>query len=177
MVTPGLFDKYPTVQQFAATRARGSGARHPLHGILPQQIEVGRGSSSQGCLGLRRQRAADDGGICDSFRESRARRQTSCWARWFKKNEGVVVRHARDAYFPSPGTDEARRCTEDRTGFVADYSTRSLDAVFSPGDLAREKAMVWRGVPKCAECGIEKLCHAADRLGPQSRFIRTQKRK
>ena len=47
MVTPVLFKKYPTVEHFAAVGSRKSNARHPLHWLLPQQVEVGGRSGPQ----------------------------------------------------------------------------------------------------------------------------------
>lgn len=161
MVTPVLFEKYPTVQDFAA--------------LEPEQLEPDIRSTgffrnkSKSVVGAARKIIADFGGNVPQTMEELltipgAARKTAnvVLGTWFKKNEGVVV----DTHV----TRISRRLE----------LTKQEDAVKIEQDLMqiipRERwtdfshEVIWHGRkvcvargPKCADCGLEKLCHAADK--------------
>ncbi len=125
---------------FRRARARRTGARHPLDWLLPQQVEVGRRSGSQGRFRLRRRCAADDGRTSDPSRrrtQDRQRRARHVVQEERRRGGG----YARHADHPPPGADQARRSGEDRAGFNADSSARTLDEFFPPDNLAWTKAV------------------------------------
>ena len=161
LVTPVLFAKYPTVQDFAA--------------LEPQQLEPDIRSTgffrnkSKSVVGAARKMVADFGGRVPETMDELltlpgvARKTANVvLGTWFKKNEGVVV----DTHV----TRIARRLE----------LTRHEDAQKIEQDLMRiiprerwtdfSHEVIWHGrklcvarTPKCADCALEKLCHAADK--------------
>jgi endonuclease III len=161
MVTPILFDKYPTVQDFAA--------------LEPEQLEPDIRSTgffrnkSKSVVGAARKVVADFGGKVPETMDELltlpgvARKTANVvLGTWFKKNEGVVV----DTHV----TRISRRLE----------LTRHEDAQKIEQDLMRiiprerwtgfSHEVIWHGrklcvarSPKCADCALEKLCHAADK--------------
>jgi len=161
MVTPVLFEKYPTVQDFAA--------------LEPEQLEPDVRSTgffrnkSKSVVGAARKIVAEFGGQVPQTMDELlslpgvARKTANVvLGTWFKKNEGVVV----DTHV----TRISRRLE----------LTQQEDAVKIGQDLMqiipRERwtdfshEVIWHGrkvcvarSPKCADCGLEKLCHAADK--------------
>lgn len=161
MVTPILFEKYPTVQAFAA--------------LEPEQLEPDIRSTgffrnkSKSVVGAARKIVSDfSGKVPDTMDElltlpGVARKTANVvLGTWFKKNEGVVV----DTHV----TRISRRLE----------LTRQQDAQKIEQDLMRiiprerwtdfSHEVIWHGrklcmarAPKCADCGLEKLCHAADK--------------
>ena len=161
MVTPALFQKYPAVQDFAA--------------LEPEQLQPDIYSTgffrnkSKSVVGAARKTVAEFGGQVPQTMDELlslpgvARKTANVvLGTWFKKNEGVVV----DTHV----TRISRRLE----------LTQQEDAVKIEQDLMqiipRERwtdfshEVIWHGRkvcvargPKCADCGIEKLCHAADK--------------
>lgn len=161
MVTPILFEKYPRVEDFAA--------------LEPEQLEPDIRSTgffrnkSKSVVGAARKVLADFGGIVPQTMEELltlpgvARKTANVvLGTWFKKNEGVVV----DTHV----TRISRRLE----------LTRQEDAQKIEQDLMRiiprnrwtdfSHEVIWHGRklcvargPKCADCALEKLCHAADK--------------
>ena len=161
MVTPVLFEKYPTVQDFAA--------------LEPEQLEPDIRSTgffrnkSKSVVGAARKIVSDFGGKVPETMDELltlpgvARKTANVvLGTWFKKNEGVVV----DTHV----TRISRRLE----------LTRHEDAQKIEQDLMRiiprerwtdfSHEVIWHGRklcvargPKCADCGLEKLCHAADK--------------
>jgi endonuclease-3 len=161
MVTPVIFAKYPTVEAFAA--------------LEPADLEPDIRSTgffrnkSKSVVGAARKLVADFGGVVPQTMEELltlpgiARKTANVvLGTWFKKNDGVVV----DTHV----TRISRRLE----------LTRHNDAPKIEQDLMlvvpRERwtlfshQIIWHGRklcvargPKCAECGIEKLCHAGDK--------------
>ena len=161
MVTPGLFEKYPTVQDFAA--------------IEPEQLQPDIYSTgffrnkAKSVVGAARKVVADFGGSVPQTMDELltlpgvARKTANVvLGTWFKKNEGVVV----DTHV----TRISRRLE----------LTKQNDAPKIEEDLMRiiprerwtdfSHEVIWHGrkvcvarKPKCADCGLEKLCHAADK--------------
>ncbi len=161
MVTPVIFKEYPTVQDFAA--------------LAPEQLEPEIRSTgffrnkAKSIVGAARKIVSDFGGkVPDTMDElltlpGVARKTANVvLGTWFKKNVGVVV----DTHV----TRISRRLE----------LTRNQDAPRIEQDLMRivpqdrwtdfSHEVIWHGrtlciarKPKCADCAIEKLCHAADK--------------
>ncbi len=161
MVTPGLFEKYPTVQDFAA--------------LEPEQLEPDIRSTgffrnkSKSVVGAARKVVADFGGNVPQTMEELlslpgvARKTANVvLGTWFKKNEGVVVdthvtRISRRLELTKQ--EDARKIEEDLMRIIPrDRWTDFSHEVIWHG----RKLCVARG-PKCADCALEKLCHAADK--------------
>ena len=161
MVTPGLFEKYPTVQDFAA--------------LEPEQLEPDIRSTgffrnkSKSVVGAARKIVSDFGGIVPQTMDELltlpgvARKTANVvLGTWFKKNEGVVVdthvtRIARRLELTK--NEDAQKIEQDLMAIVprerwTDFSHQVI--------WHGRKLCVARG-PKCADCGLEKLCHAADK--------------
>jgi endonuclease-3 len=161
MVTPILFEKYPAVQDFAA--------------LEPEQLEPDIRSTgffrnkSKSVVGAARKLVADFGGVVPQTMDELltlpgvARKTANVvLGTWFKKNDGVVV----DTHV----TRISRRLE----------LTRQEDAQKIEQDLMRivprerwtdfSHEVIWHGrklcvarSPKCADCALERLCHAADK--------------
>jgi endonuclease-3 len=161
MVTPVIFAKYPTVQLFAA--------------LEPEDLEPDIRSTgffrnkAKSVVGAARKVVADFGGkVPDTMDElltlpGVARKTANVvLGTWFKKNEGVVVdthvtRISRRLELTRQ--DDAQKIEQDLMQVVP----RERWTLFSHQIIWHgRKLCVARG-PKCAECGIEKLCHAGDK--------------
>ena len=161
MVTPVLFEKYPAVQDFAA--------------LEPEQLEPDIRSTgffrnkSKSVVGAARKVAADFGGNVPQTMEELlslpgvARKTANVvLGTWFKKNEGVVVdthvtRISRRLELTKQ--EDARKIEEDLMQIIPrERWTDFSHEVIWHG----RKRCVARG-PKCADCALEKLCHAADK--------------
>ncbi len=161
MVTPVLFEKYPTVQDFAA--------------LEPEQLEPDIRSTgffrnkSKSVVGAARKVVADFGGSVPQTMDELlslpgvARKTANVvLGTWFKKNEGVVVdthvtRISRRLELTKQ--EDPRKIEEDLMRIIPrERWTDFSHEVIWHG----RKLCVARG-PKCADCGLEKLCHAADK--------------
>jgi endonuclease-3 len=161
IVTPVLFEKYPTVQDFAA--------------LEPEQLEPDIRSTgffrnkSKSLVGAARKLVADFGGIVPQTMDELltlpgvARKTANVvLGTWFKKNEGVVVdthvtRIARRLELTR--AEDAPKIEQDLMAIIPRERWTSFShQVIWHG----RKLCVARG-PKCADCGLEKLCHAADK--------------
>jgi endonuclease-3 len=161
MVTPGLFEKYPTVQDFAA--------------LEPEQLEPDIRSTgffrnkSKSVVGAARKVVSDFGGIVPQTMDELltlpgvARKTANVvLGTWFKKNEGIVVdthvtRISRRLELTKH--EDAQKIEQDLMAIVPrERWTDFAHQVIWHG----RKLCLARG-PKCADCGLEKLCHAADK--------------
>ncbi len=161
MVTPVLFEKYPTVQDFAA--------------LEPEQLEPDIRSTgffrnkAKSVVGAARKIVADFRGNVPQTMEELltlpgvARKTANVvLGTWFKKNEGVVVdthvtRISRRLELTKQ--EDARKIEEDLMRIVPrERWTDFSHEVIWHG----RKLCVARG-PKCADCALETLCHAADK--------------
>jgi len=161
MVTPVLFEKYPTVQDFAA--------------LEPEQLEPDIRSTgffrnkSKSVVGAARKLVSDFGGEVPQTMDELltlpgvARKTANVvLGTWFKKNEGVVVdthvtRISRRLELTKH--KDAQKIEQDLMQIIPrDRWTDFSHEVIWHG----RKLCVARG-PKCADCAIEKLCHAADK--------------
>ncbi len=161
LVTPVLFEKYPSVQDFAA--------------LEPEQLEPDIRSTgffrnkSKSVVGAARKVVADFGGNVPQTMEELlslpgvARKTANVvLGTWFKKNEGIVVdthvtRISRRLELTKQ--EDARKIEEDLMRIIprerwTDFSHQVI--------WHGRKLCVARG-PKCADCALEKLCHAADK--------------
>ncbi len=161
MVTPVLFQKYPTIEDFAA--------------LKPEQLEPDIRSTgffrnkSKSLVGAAKKITGDFGGQVPNEMDKLltipgvARKTANVvLGTWFKKNEGVVV----DTHV----TRIARRLELTRETDPAKIE-RDLVAI-----IPREKwtdfshQVIWHGrklciarMPKCVDCPLETICHAADK--------------
>ncbi len=161
MVTPILFEKYPTVQDFAA--------------LQPEQLEPDIRSTgffrnkSKSIVGAARKVVADFGGSVPQTMDELltlpgvARKTANVvLGTWFQKNEGVVVdthvtRIARRLELTQH--EDAQKIEQDLMRIIpCERWTDFSHEVIWHG----RKLCVARG-PKCADCVLEKICHAADK--------------
>jgi endonuclease-3 len=161
MVTPVLFEKYPTVQDFAA--------------LEPEQLEPDIRSTgffrnkSKSVVGAARKVVADFGGKVPETMEELlslpgvARKTANVMlGTWFKKNEGVVVdthvtRISRRLELTTE--EDPRKIEEDLMRIIP--HERWTD--FSHEVIWHGRKLCVARSPKCADCALEKLCHAADK--------------
>jgi len=161
MVTPVLFEKYPTVQDFAA--------------LEPVQLEPDIRSTgffrnkSKSVVGAAQKVVADFGGNVPQTMEELlslpgvARKTANVvLGTWFKKNEGIVVdthvtRISRRLELTKQ--EDAKKIEEDLMRIIPRqrWTDFSHEVIWHG-----RKLCVARG-PKCADCALEKLCHAADK--------------
>jgi endonuclease-3 len=161
LVTPLLFEKYPTVQDFAA--------------IAPEQLEPDIRSTgffrnkSKSVVGAARKLIADFGGNVPQTMEELldlpgvARKTANVLlGTWFRKNEGVVVdthvtRISRRLELTKHA--DAKKIEQDLMRIIprARWTDFSHEVIWHG-----RKLCLARG-PKCADCALEKLCHAADK--------------
>jgi endonuclease-3 len=161
MVTPVLFEKYPTVQDFAA--------------LEPEQLEPDIRSTgffrnkSKSVVGAARKVVANFGGNVPQTMEALltlpgvARKTANVvLGTWFKKNEGVVVdTHVTriSCRLELTKQEDAKKIEEDLMRIIPrERWTDFAHQVIWHG----RKLCVARG-PKCADCALETLCHAADK--------------
>jgi endonuclease III len=161
MVTPVLFEKYPTVQDFAA--------------LEPEQLEPDIRSTgffrnkSKSVVGAARKVVADFGGKVPETMEELltlpgvARKTANVvLGTWFKKNEGVVVdthvtRISRRLELTKQ--EDAKKIEEDLMRIIP----RERWTDFSHEVIWHGRKLCVARSPKCADCALEKLCHAADK--------------
>jgi endonuclease-3 len=161
MVTPGLFQKYPTVQDFAA--------------LEPEQLEPDIRSTgffrnkSKSVVGAARKVVSDFGGTVPETMDELltlpgvARKTANVvLGTWFKKNEGIVVdthvtRIARRWEFTKH--EDAQKIEQDLMRIVP----RERWTEFSHQVIWHGRKLCVARSPKCADCALEKLCHAADK--------------
>ncbi len=161
MVTPVLFEKYPTVQDFA--------------GLEPEQLEPDIRSTgffrnkSKSVVGAARKVVADFGGNVPQTMEELvslpgvARKTANVvLGTWFKKNDGVVVdthvtRISRRLELTKQ--EDAKKIEEDLMRIIP----RERWTDFSHEVIWHGRKLCVARSPKCADCALEKLCHAADK--------------
>jgi endonuclease-3 len=161
MVTPLLFKKYPTVQDFAA--------------LDPEQLQPDIRSTgffrnkSKSLVGAGKKLVADFGGNVPQTMDELlslpgvARKTANVvLGTWFKKNIGLVVdthvtRISRRLELTKH--EDARKIEEDLMRIVP--QERWTD--FSHEVIWHGRRLCVARNPKCADCTIEKLCHAADK--------------
>jgi endonuclease-3 len=161
MVTPKLFEKYPTIQDFAA--------------LEPEQLQPDIYSTgfyrnkSKSVVGAARKIISDFGGNVPQTMEELltipgAARKTAnvVLGTWFKKNEGVVVdthvtRISRRLELTKH--DDPKKIEEDLMRIIP----RERWTDFSHEVIWHGRKLCVARSPKCADCALEPLCHAADK--------------
>ena len=160
-VTPVIFEKYPAPQDFAALR--------------PEQLEPDIRSTgffrnkSKSVVGAARKVVSEFGGkVPDTMEElltipGVARKTANVvLGTWFKKNVGVVV----DTHV----TRISRRLELTRNENAQKIEQDLMQIIPQERWTDFSHEVIWHGrklciarKPKCMDCGIEKLCHAADK--------------
>ena len=161
MVTPILFEKYPSVQHFAA--------------LAPAELEPDIRSTgffrnkSKSVVGAARKIVADFGGnvpqtMAELLTLPGVARKTAnvVLGTWFKKNEGVVVdthvtRISRRLELTQQ--EDAQKIERDLMQVVP----RERWTDFSHQVIWHGRRLCVARGPKCAECALENLCHASDK--------------
>jgi endonuclease-3 len=160
-VTPELFRKYPTVEAFAA--------------ITPEQLEPDVRSTgffrnkSKSVVGAAKKVVADFGGQVPDEMEKLltlpgvARKTANVvLGTWFKKAEGVVVDthvHRISRRLELTTQDDPQKIEQDLMKIIP----REKWILFSHQIIWHGRKLCYARKPKCAECPLENICHAADK--------------
>ena len=160
-VTPELFRKYPTVQAFAA--------------LTPEQLEPDVRSTgffrnkSKSVVGAAKKIVADFGGQVPNDMEELltlpgvARKPANVvLGTWFKKAEGVVVDthvHRISRRLELTANDDPQKIEQDLMRIIP----RDKWILFSHQIIWHGRKLCIARKPKCVDCPLENLCHAADK--------------
>lgn len=161
MVTPVLFQKYPTVQDFAA--------------LKPEELEPDIRSTgffrnkSKSLVGSAKKLLEEfNGQVPDNMDQllslpGVARKTANVvLGTWFHKNVGVVVDthvHRISRRLELTRHDDARNIEQDLMRVVPQEKWTD----FSHQIIHHGRAICVARKPKCAQCTLENLCHAADK--------------
>lgn len=159
MVTPELFRKYPTVRDFAA--------------LTPEQLQPDVRSTgffrnkSKSVVGAAKKIVAEFGGQVPDDMEKLltlpgvARKTANVvLGTWFKKNEGVVVDthvHRISRRLELTRNDDPKKVEQDLVKLIP----RGKWTLFSHQVIWHGRKLCIARKPKCADCPLENLCHAA----------------
>lgn len=160
-VTPELFRKYPTVEDFAA--------------ITPEQLEPDVRSTgffrnkSKSVVGAAKKIVADFGGqVPDDIDQlltlpGVARKTANVvLGTWFKKAEGVVVDthvHRISRRLELTKENDPPKIEQDLVKIVP----RDRWILFSHQVIWHGRKLCFARKPNCAECPLENICHAGDK--------------
>jgi len=160
-VTPGLFQKYPTVQAFAA--------------LTPEQLEPDVRSTgffrnkSKSVVGAAKKVVADFGGVVPDDMEHLltlpgvARKTANVvLGSWFGKGVGVVVDthvHRISRRLELTTQNDPAKIEQDLMKVIP----QSNWILFSHQIIHHGRSLCPARKPKCAECPLENLCHAGDK--------------
>lgn len=161
MVTPEIFKKYPTVADFAA--------------LKPEQLEPDIRSTgffrnkSKSVVGAAKKIMSDFGGQVPDEMETiltlpGVARKTAnvVLGTWFKKSEGVVVDthvHRISRRLELTRNDDPKKIEQDLMKIIP----REKWTLFSHQIIWHGRRLCIARSPKCAECPLENICHAADK--------------
>jgi endonuclease-3 len=161
MVTPEIFKKYPTVEAFAA--------------LKPEQLEPDIRSTgffrnkSKSVVGAAKKIMSDFGGQVPDEMEKLltlpgvARKTANVvLGTWFKKSEGVVVDthvHRISRRLELTRHDDPKNIEQDLMKIIR----RDRWTLFSHQIIWHGRKLCIARSPKCAECPLENICHAADK--------------
>ncbi len=161
MVTPGLFKKYPTPKHFAA--------------LQPEELEPDIKSTgffrnkSKSVVGAAREVVEKFGGKVPEDMDQLltlpgvARKTANVvLGSWFHRAEGVVVDthvHRISRRLELTRGDDATKIEQDLMQVIP----REKWIDFSHQIIHHGRALCVARGPKCAECPLEKVCHAADK--------------
>ena len=160
-VTPELFRKYPTVEAFAA--------------LTPEQLEPDVRSTgffrnkSKSVVGAAKKIIADFGGQVPDDMEKLltlpgvARKTANVvLGTWFKKAEGVVVDthvHRISRRLELTANDDPQKIEQDLMRIIP----REKWILFAHQIIWHGRRLCLARKPKCVDCPLEDLCHAADK--------------
>ena len=160
-VTPELFRKYPTVQAFAA--------------LSPEQLQPDVRSTgffrnkSKSVVGAAKKIVADFGGQVPADMEDLltlpgvARKTANVvLGTWFKKAEGVVVDthvHRISRRLELTTNNDPQKIEQDLMRIIP----REKWILFSHQIIWHGRKLCIARKPKCVDCSLENLCHAADK--------------
>jgi endonuclease-3 len=160
-VTPDLFRKYPTVEAFAA--------------LTPEQLEPDVRSTgffrnkSKSVVGAAKKIVADFGGQVPGDMESLltlpgvARKTANVvLGTWFKKADGVVVDthvHRISRRLELTTNDDPQKIEQDLMRIIP----REKWILFSHQIIWHGRRLCIARKPKCVDCPLENICHAADK--------------
>jgi endonuclease-3 len=160
-VTPELFRKYPTVEAFAA--------------LSPEQLEPDVRSTgffrnkSKSVVGAAKMIVADFGGQVPDDMEKLltlpgvARKTANVvLGTWFKKAEGVVVDthvHRISRRLELTTNDDPQKIEQDLMRIIP----RDKWILFSHQVIWHGRRVCIARKPKCVDCSLENICHAADK--------------
>ena len=161
MVTPEIFKKYPTVEDFAA--------------LKPEQLEPDIRSTgffrnkSKSVVGAAKKIMSDFGGQVPDEMEKiltlpGVARKTAnvVLGTWFGKSEGVVVDthvHRISRRLELTKHDDPKRIEQDLMKIIP----REKWTLFSHQIIWHGRKLCTARSPKCAECPLENICHAPDK--------------
>jgi len=160
-VTPELFRKYPTVEAFAA--------------LTPEELEPDVRSTgffrnkSKSVVGAAKKIVAEFGGqVPDDIEKllmlpGVARKTANVvLGTWFKKAEGVVVDthvHRISRRLELTKENDPQKIEQDLMKIIP----RERWILFSHQIIWHGRKLCIARKPKCAECALENICHAADK--------------
>ena len=161
MVTPELFRKYPTVQDFAA--------------LTPEQLQPDVRSTgffrnkSKSVIGAAKMLVAEFGGqVPDEMDKiltlpGVARKTANVvLGTWFHKNVGVVVDthvHRISRRLELTRNDDPKKIEQDLMKIIP----QDKWTIFSHQVIWHGRKLCIARRPKCADCPLENICHAADK--------------
>lgn len=161
MVTPELFRKYPTVQDFAA--------------LTPEQLQPDVRSTgffrnkSKSVVGAAKKIVSDfNGQVPDQMDQlltlpGVARKTANVvLGTWFTKNEGLVVDthvHRISRRLELTSHDDPKNIEQDLMKIIP----RGRWTLFSHQIIWHGRKLCIARRPKCADCPLENICHAADK--------------
>ena len=161
MVTPEIFKKYPTVEAFAA--------------LKPEQLEPDIRSTgffrnkSKSVVGAAKKIMSDFGGQVPDDMEKLltlpgvARKTANVvLGTWFGRSEGVVVDthvHRISRRLELTRNDDPKKIEQDLMKIIP----REKWTLFSHQIIWHGRKLCVARSPKCAECPLENICHAADK--------------
>jgi len=161
LVTPEIFKKYPTVQDFAK--------------LEPEQLEPDIRSTgffrnkSKSVVGAARKIVNDFGGMVpenmdDLLTLPGVARKTAnvVLGTWFKKSEGVVVDthvHRISRRLELTKNEEPKKIEEDLMRVIP----REKWILFSHQIIWHGRKLCLARTPKCIDCRLENICHAEDK--------------
>jgi endonuclease III len=160
-VTPELFRKYPTVEAFAA--------------LTPEQLEPDVRSTgffrnkSKSVVGAAKKIVSDFGGkVPDNMRDlltlpGVARKTANVvLGTWFKKADGVVVDthvHRISRRLELTKENDPQKIEQDLMKIIP----REKWILFSHQIIWHGRKLCYARKPRCVDCPLENLCHAADK--------------
>jgi len=160
-VTPVIFKKYPTVQDFAA--------------LKPEELEPDVRSTgffrnkSKSVVGAAKKIVSDFGGFVPETMDELltlpgvARKTANVvLGTWFKRNDGVVVDthvHRLSRRLELTKQDDPKNIEQDLMRIIP----QDKWTLFSHQLIWHGRKLCVARSPKCAECPLENICHAADK--------------